>query len=129
MASNIEIIEENIPEGPTAQKGSNVSYSARFFLNRGDEVTPDYELIRMHGTAVSTKIVEGVTLVEHKVLLGKRRVIAGIERALLGMSSGSYREVLIPPQLGYGAKGLGDLIPPNSLLRSKLWVHSVHYTS
>ena len=129
MASGIKILDEHIPDGPTAQKGSSISYSARFFLNRGDEVTPDFKSIEMYGDAVSTIVVEGVKLIEHTILLGKRRAIAGIERALIGMSPGSYREVVIPPHLGYGTKGLGDLIPPNALLKSKLWVHGVQHAA
>ncbi len=129
MTGDVKILKEHIPEGPTAQKGSSISFSARFFLNRGDEVTPDYKSIEMYGDAVPTIIVEGVKLIEHKTLLGKRRTIAGVEKALIGMSPGSYREVLIPPHLAYGAKGLGDLIPPNALLKTKLWVHEVHPAS
>lgn len=125
MANDIEVIEERIAEGRAARKGSMLAYSARFFLNRGDEVTPDHESIRRYGAALSIRIVEDVALIEHQILLGKRRAIAGVERALVGMSAGSYREVLIPPQLAYGANGLGDLIPPNALLRAKLWVHVV----
>ena len=116
-------------EGPGAQKGSTIVYSARFFLNRGDEVTPDYTSIEMYGDRIPTRLVEGVELIEHETLLGKRRVIAGVEKALLGMTPGSYRAVLIPPHLGYGARGLGDLIPPNALLKSKLWVHEVRSTA
>ena len=57
MASDIKILDEHIPDGPTAQKGSSISYSARFFLNRGDEVTPDFKSIEMYGDAVPTIVV------------------------------------------------------------------------
>ncbi len=125
MAKGIKILEEHIPDGLTAQKGSSISYSARFFLHRGDEVTHDYRSIEMYGGAVPTIVVEGVKLIEHKTILGKRRTIAGVEKALIGMSPGSYRDVMIPPHLAYGIKGLGEMIPANALLRSKLWVHDV----
>jgi FKBP-type peptidyl-prolyl cis-trans isomerase 2 len=88
-------------------------------------VTPDYQFIEQYGDAVPTVVVEGVKLIRHTLLLGKRRAIAGVEKALTGMSPGSYREVIIPPHLGYGARGLGNLIPPNALLKAKLWVHTV----
>ena len=127
MTSNIKVLDEHIPDGPTAQKGSSISYSARFFLNRGDEVTPDFKSIEMYGDAIPTIVVEGVKLIEHTILLGKRRSIAGIEKALIGMSPDSYREVVIPPHLGFGTRGLGDSIPPNALLRVKLWVHDVQH--
>ena len=69
--------------------------------------------------------MEGVELIEHSTILGKRRAIAGIERILDGLSPGSYREAVIPPQLAYGEKGLGDSIPANAILRAQVWVHDV----
>lgn len=49
---------------------------------------------------------------------GKREVIAGWDEALLAdMKVGSKRDVIIPPQLGYGKNGAaGGLIPPDSTL-------------
>ena len=111
----------------TAFRCVPLSYSARFFLKRGDEVTPDFKSIEMHGDAVPTVVVEGVKLINHTLLLGKRRAIAGVEKALIGMSAGSYREVMTPPHLGYGTKGPGDTIPPNALLKTKLWVHRIQH--
>ncbi len=50
------------------------------------------------------------------VTLGQRRVIAGWEQGLLGMKVGEKRRLTIPPDLGYGAKGAGGVIPPNATL-------------
>ena len=50
------------------------------------------------------------------VTLGQRRVIAGWEQGLLGMKVGEKRRLTIPPDLGYGAKGAGAVIPPNATL-------------
>jgi FKBP-type peptidyl-prolyl cis-trans isomerase FkpA len=50
------------------------------------------------------------------VTLGQRRVIAGWEQGLLGMKAGEKRRLTIPPELGYGAKGAGAVIPPNATL-------------
>jgi len=125
VSKGIKILEEAIPNGLTAQKGSSISYSAKIFLNRGDEATPDYKSIEMYGERVPIINVDGVKLIEHNILLGKRRAIAGVEMALTGMSAGSYREVMVPPHLAYGAKGLGELIPSNALLRIQRWVHTV----
>ncbi len=120
----IKIVSELIEEGPQASSGDRVKYSARFFLRRGDEVTSDFESIAKYGDRVPTREVEGVLLVEHTTRLGKRQSISGIERALEGLSAGSFREVIIPPQLAYGTKGSGK-IPPNAILRAKLWLHEV----
>ena len=51
-----------------------------------------------------------------EVTLGQRRVIAGWEMGLKGMKVGEKRRLEIPPDLGYGAKGAGGVIPPNATL-------------
>lgn len=50
------------------------------------------------------------------VTLGQKRVIAGWEEGLLGMKVGETRKLTIPPDLGYGARGAGNVIPPNATL-------------
>ena len=50
------------------------------------------------------------------VTLGQRRVIAGWEQGLQGMKAGETRRLVIPPELGYGARGAGGVIPPNATL-------------
>jgi FKBP-type peptidyl-prolyl cis-trans isomerase FkpA len=51
-----------------------------------------------------------------EVTLGERRVIAGWEQGLQGMKAGESRKLTIPPDLGYGARGAGSVIPPNATL-------------
>jgi peptidylprolyl isomerase len=48
--------------------------------------------------------------------LGQRRVIAGWDEGVASMKVGGKRELIIPPGLGYGKKGFGDVIPPDSTL-------------
>lgn len=48
--------------------------------------------------------------------LGAGRVIAGWDEGVAGMLIGEKRELLIPPDLGYGSRGAGNLIPPNATL-------------
>ena len=50
------------------------------------------------------------------VTLGQRRVIAGWEQGLRGMKVGETRRLTIPPELGYGSRGAGAVIPPNATL-------------
>ncbi|KAL2080412.1 hypothetical protein ACEWY4_024205 [Coilia grayii] len=82
-------------------------------VQSGDYVRYHYNGMFPDGKKFDSSYDRGST---YNVFVGRRQLIAGMDKALLGMCVNERRLVKIPPQLAYGKDGYGDIIPPNSIL-------------
>lgn len=123
--SGLKLLEEREGEGHPAEKGDRVCYNVRTFLNKGDEVGIQGKQVEQILDHVKTRVVDGVTLIDHRTVLGSRQVIAGVEHALIGMKVGGYRKVRISPHLAYRDKGVPDYIPPDAVLIVEIWLREI----
>ena len=122
--SGLKLLEEREGEGTPATKGDHVLFHMRLFLNKGDEV-PLNERQAEHLPKEMVQVVDGKTLIDRTIKLGRREAIAGVEHALMGMKVGGYRKVRISPHLAYCDKGIPDLIPPEAVLIVDLWLRGI----
>ena len=80
----------------------------------GDTLTVHYTGWLLDGTKFDSSLDRGKPI---EVTLGLHQVIPGWELGLEGMKVGGRRELLIPPQLAYGKRGAGGVIPPDATLK------------
>ncbi len=79
----------------------------------GDNVTVHYTGMLDDGTKFDSSRDRGVPF---SFVLGAGKVIQGWDFGVAGMKAGGQRKLIIPPEEGYGARGAGKAIPPNSTL-------------
>lgn len=125
ISKGIKLLTELVGTGLAAEKGSNVTFCIRLYLNKGEEVILEDDVISEYPEHVQTEQIDGKKLIRHRIELGKRRAIAGIEKSLYGMREGGYRKLVVSPHLAYREAGIPGRIPANALLRVELWVLEV----
>lgn len=92
----------------------------------GDKVVVEYTGKLTNGTVFDTSVGKPpITAIEPCppgtttglcFTLGASQVIKGWDEGVVGMKVGGERTLVIPPSLGYGSRGAGSVIPPNSTL-------------
>ena len=118
--SGLKLVDEREGMRTPAKKGDRVVYNTRIFLNQGHEV-PLNDIHAKQLPKEMVRVEDGVALIDHTIVLGRRQAIADVEHALMGMRVGGYRKVRMSPHLAYRNKGIPDLIPPDAVLIVELW--------
>lgn len=96
--SGLRITDLVIGDGPEATSGQLVVVNYRGTLENGKEFDSSY------GRG------------PFSFPLGAGRVIKGWDEGVAGMQVGGKRKLVIPPDLAYGERGAGGVIPPNATL-------------
>jgi FKBP-type peptidyl-prolyl cis-trans isomerase FkpA len=102
-ASGLIIDDLVVGTGEAAATGQNVSVHYTGWLLFGGEKGKKFDSSKDRGDPFDFP-------------LGAGHVIKGWDEGVQGMKVGGTRKLTIPPQLGYGARGAGGVIPPNATL-------------
>jgi FKBP-type peptidyl-prolyl cis-trans isomerase len=106
--SGLEIEDQIIGNGDEAVAGQNVEVHYTGWLTDGTKFDSSHN----RNQTFSFK-------------LGAGQVIAGWDQGVAGMKVGGTRKLTIPPDMGYGERGAGGVIPPNATLIFKVELISV----
>ena len=101
LASGLQYEDMVVGSGKMAEPGMNVSVHYTGWLN--DEAKTKFDSSLDRGQPFTFQ-------------LGGGQVIPGWDQGVAGMKVGGRRQLTIPPDLGYGARGAGGVIPPNATL-------------
>lgn len=104
--SDLTVVDQRVGDGETAEAGmlAVVHYTGWLY---------DPEAADRRGTKFDSSRDRGQPF---SFPLGAGRVIKGWDQGVAGMQVGGQRLLFIPPGLGYGANGAGNVIPPNATL-------------
>ena len=99
LASGLRVTDIEVGSGPEAVAGQTVVVHYRGTLENGKQFDASYD----RGKPFTFP-------------LGRGQVIKGWDEGVQGMKVGGKRKLVIPPELGYGTRGAGGVIPPNATL-------------
>jgi FKBP-type peptidyl-prolyl cis-trans isomerase FkpA len=102
-ASGLTYDDKVVGSGAEAKAGQQVSVHYTGWLFYGGERGKKFDSSKDRGEPFAFP-------------LGAGHVIKGWDEGVAGMKVGGTRVLTIPPQLGYGARGAGGVIPPNATL-------------
>ena len=103
MPDGLKYTDNKIGDGAVATAGSKVSVHYTGWLSKDGA----------KGAKFDSSLDRGQPF---DFTLGAHQVIAGWDEGVATMKVGGKRTLVIPPALGYGARGAGGVIPPNATL-------------
>lgn len=98
-ATGLLIEDIKVGDGVPAVAGNTVKVNYTGYLTDGSQFDSSYDRNQ-----------------PFEFTIGAGQVIKGWDEGVVGMKVGGKRKLTIPPELGYGARGAGNLIPPNATL-------------
>lgn len=101
--SGLRYVDVKTGSGATARAGQTAIVHYTGWLSEGGQKGRKFDSSRDRGEPFAFP-------------LGAGRVIRGWDEGVVGMKPGGQRTLIIPPELGYGARGAGRVIPPNATL-------------
>jgi peptidylprolyl isomerase len=101
--SGLRIIDVKAGSGPMPQAGQTVTVNYTGWLFVNDQKGKKFDSSLDHRAPFS-------------FTLGQGQVIKGWDEGVATMHVGGKRTLIIPPDLGYGARGAGGVIPPGATL-------------
>lgn len=105
--------DENVVTTPSGLKYVEIKEGTGETPKTGQTVEVHYTGTLEDGTKFDSSRDRGQPF---KFKLGVGQVIKGWDEGLSTMRVGERRKFIIPPELGYGARGAGGVIPPNATL-------------
>ena len=103
MADGLKYTDTTVGTGAEATPGHKVSVHYTGWLYENDKKGKKFDSSLDRGEPFS-------------FTLGAKQVIRGWDEGVGGMKVGGKRTLIIPPDLGYGQRGAGGVIPPNATL-------------
>jgi peptidylprolyl isomerase len=103
LPSGLRYQDEVVGTGPEPKAGQQVTVQYTGWLDEGGKKGKKFDSSRDRNQPFSFP-------------LGAGQVIKGWDEGVATMKTGGKRTLIIPPALGYGARGAGGVIPPNATL-------------
>ncbi|QTD43809.1 FKBP-type peptidyl-prolyl cis-trans isomerase [Ottowia testudinis] len=104
MSNGLQITDTRAGTGAEARKGQTVTVHYTGWLYNNGQQGAKFDSSRDRNDPF-------------KFSLGAGMVIKGWDEGVAGMKVGGQRTLIIPPEMGYGARGAGGVIPPNATLK------------